>query len=137
MRVAAISVATDPKTGVICSLFHSSEDVRLACSFACRCFNIIDNCCERIVISHFCKYADFGSLLAHEILRTFQETYHHVDFTRTVTDKGQFSGFGAKIIDCIKSVLGAILSNRTSSSMLRAPIAPSLFLCFLFALYQY
>jgi len=79
---AALSITTDQRTGVLCAIIHSNEDTD-----------------------------EFGELIAKEILRTFLETYPQVDFSKAITNKGQFSSFGPKIVDCIKRVPESILHN--------------------------
>jgi len=88
---AALSITHDQKTGVLCAIIHSNEDTN-----------------------------EFGQLISKEILRTFLETYPLDEFSKAITNKSQFSSFGAKIVDCIKRVADSILHNLSSMDGIEA-----------------
>ena len=59
--------------------------------------------------------ADFGRLIANQILRTFIESYPDVDFTH-IRDISQFSSFNNKLVEAISQSARSILQQRKSPS---------------------
>jgi hypothetical protein len=77
----AISIVDDSKTKLICTLFHEKEDG-----------------------------ADFGQMIATQILRSFIENFSEVSFTGTLNVK-TFSGFTSKLFDAIQNSIRSIVQN--------------------------
>jgi hypothetical protein len=84
----------EPKSGLISALFHSNECVRTVTAFP------------------YVQSADLGELIASEFLHSFYHSYHtSVNFSRAITNKGQFASFSSKIVDAMKKLSHTILAN--------------------------
>ena len=80
----AVSFAVDSgRSNLVCALFHDSDDG-----------------------------ADFGTMLAAQLLNAFVDTYPDLD-VRSVLDANAYTGFGARIPDAIRGALRPILAERT------------------------
>jgi len=81
----AISLVDDPKSKLLCTLFHEATDG-----------------------------SDFGHLIASQILRSFSETFAETSFTGTV-NVAMFSGFVSKLFDAIQNSVRSIVQNLQSN----------------------
>jgi len=82
--VVAVSFASDiGRSGLVCALFHSVDDG-----------------------------AEFGTTLAAHVLASFLESYPDVD-VRSVLDSAMYTGFGARVLDVVRSATRPILDSRT------------------------
>jgi len=80
----AISIVDDTRTKVICALFHEREDG-----------------------------ADFGQLIAAQILRSFLDTFSDVSFSGTL-NVATFSSFNSKVFDAINSSVKSVVQQLQS-----------------------
>lgn len=63
-----------------------------------------------IIYDIYNKGADFGQMIATQILRSFIENFSEVSFTGTLNVK-TFSGFTSKLFDAIQNSIRSIVQN--------------------------
>lgn len=75
--------------------------------------------CTQPLLSTFLPHQspDLGELITTEFLHSFYLSYHNtVNFSKAITNKGQFASFSSKIVDAMKKLSHTILANCMHSA---------------------